>query len=133
MSYFGQQYPLYVPPSGLEPIKVRMTTTTQTTTMETEQLTKTLVVFGATGDLSRKKIIPALETLHNKGLLDNTKVIGCARSAESREEWLERLGRSYESEFLDKLFYHKCDLGDPKSLESIPVEGDSTFFLSVPP
>ena len=94
---------------------------------------KTIVVFGATGDLSRRKIIPALETLFLKGLLQDTKVIGCARSAANREEWLERLGREYNDEFLTQMYHHKCDLADAKSLESIPVEGDSTFFLSVPP
>ena len=38
--------------------------------------TKTLVIFGATGDLCRRKLIPALETLDKKGLLpDNFKII----------------------------------------------------------
>ena len=63
MSYFGQHYLLYVPPyiSGYE--KVKITTMNQMTTMETEPLTKGIVIFGATGDLCKKKLIPALYKL----------------------------------------------------------------------
>ena len=96
--------------------------------------TKTLVIFGATGDLCRRKLIPALETLHKKGLLpDNFKIIGAARRENTRQSWLESLGRYYEADFSLKLDYHRCDLSDVDSLRSIPVSDDMTFFLSVPP
>ena len=39
MHYSGSQYPLYVPPCGLDPIKVKLNTTTRTTMMEMEQRT----------------------------------------------------------------------------------------------
>ena len=133
-SFYGRQYPLYVPPSHLEDIKVKTITTTRTTTMETEQHTKTLVIFGATGDLCRRKLIPALETLHKKGLLpENFKIIGAARRENTRQSWLESLGKYYEADFSLKLDYHRCDLSDVDSLRSIPVSDDMTFFLSVPP
>ena len=96
--------------------------------------TKTLVIFGATGDLCRRKLIPALETLHKKGLLpDNFKIIGAARRENTRQSWLESLGKYYEADFSLKLDYHRCDLSDVDSLRSIPVSDDMTFFLSVPP
>ena len=96
--------------------------------------TKTLVIFGATGDLCRRKLIPALETLHKKGLLpDDFKIIGAARRENTRQSWLESLGRYYEADFSLKLDYHRCDLSDVDSLRSIPVTDDMTFFLSVPP
>ena len=96
--------------------------------------TKALVIFGATGDLCRRKLIPALETLHKKGLLpDNFKIIGAARRENTRQSWLESLGRYYEADFSLKLDYHRCDLSDVDSLRSIPVTDDMTFFLSVPP
>jgi len=96
--------------------------------------TKTLVIFGATGDLCRRKLIPALETLHKKGLLPNDfKIIGAARRENTRQSWLESLGRYYEADFSLKLDYHRCDLSDVDSLRSIPVTDDMTFFLSVPP
>ena len=102
--------------------------------METEQHTKTLVIFGATGDLCRRKLIPALETLHKKGLLpDNFKIIGAARRENTRQSWLDSLGKYYEADFSLKLDYHRCDLSDVDSLRSIPVSDDMTFFLSVPP
>ena len=133
-SFYGRQYPLYVPPSHLEDIKVKTITTTRTTTMETEQHTKTLVIFGATGDLCRRKLIPALETLDKKGLLpDNFKIIGAARRENTRQSWLDSLGKYYEADFSLKLDYHRCDLSDVDSLRSIPVSDDMTFFLSVPP
>jgi glucose-6-phosphate 1-dehydrogenase len=133
-SFYGRQYPLYVPPSHLEDIKVKTITTTRTTTMETEQHTKTLVIFGATGDLCRRKLIPALETLHKKGLLpDNFKIIGAARRENTRQSWLDSLGKYYEADFSLKLDYHRCDLSDVDSLRSIPVSDDMTLFLSVPP
>ena len=133
-SFYGRQYPLYVPPSHLDDIKVKTITTTRMTTMETEQHTKTLVIFGATGDLCRRKLIPALETLDKKGLLpDNFKIIGAARRENTRQSWLESLGKYYEADFSLKLDYHRCDLSDVDSLRSIPVSDDMTFFLSVPP
>ena len=102
--------------------------------METEQHTKTLVIFGATGDLCRRKLIPALETLDKKGLLpDNFKIIGAARRENTRQSWLDSLGKYYEADFSLKLDYHRCDLSDVDSLRSIPVSDDMTFFLSVPP
>ena len=66
MSYFGQQYPLYVPPSISGYEKVKITTTNQMTMTETAPLTKGIVIFGATGDLCKKKLIPALYNLWKK-------------------------------------------------------------------
>ena len=75
----GLQYRLYYPRyiSGYE--KVKITTTRQTNTMETEPLTRGIVIFGATGDLCKKKLIPALFKLWQKGLLpDNYLIMGSA-------------------------------------------------------
>ena len=66
-------WPRYI--SGYE--KVKMTTTTQTTTMETEPLTRRIVIFGAAGDLCKKKLIPALYELWKKELLPkNILIVG---------------------------------------------------------
>ncbi|KPJ63081.1 MAG: hypothetical protein AMS15_01885, partial [Planctomycetes bacterium DG_23] len=47
-----------------------------------------MVVFGASGDLTRKKLIPALYSLDCDGLLDdNFTIVGFARSDKSREEF----------------------------------------------
>ena len=128
------QYPLFYPRyiSGYE--RVKITTTKRTSTTEMEQPTRTLVIFGATGDLCRRKLIPALHTLWEKGTLpENLNIIGAARRDNDRDSWLSSLGRYYDADFSVKLDYHQCDLSDVDSLRSIPQSDDMTYFLSVPP
>ena len=103
MSYFGQQYPLYYPQyiSGYE--KVKITTTKRTNIMETEPLTRGIVIFGATGDLCKKKLIPALYKLWTKDLLPKGfSITGAARRDPSRDDWLKSLGE-YPEEFTNHL------------------------------
>src|SRR4051812_41191164 len=51
-----------------------------------------LVIFGAAGDLTKRKLIPALYNLHKNNLLpDEFSVIGVARAEMSDEEFRERL------------------------------------------
>ena len=134
MSYFGQQYPLFVPPSHLDDLKVKMTITTRTTTMATEQLTKGIVIFGATGDLCKKKLIPALYNLWKKNLLpENFVITGSARREPTVQQWKESLGE-YPEEFLYHLDYICADLSMPDTLSHLPdYLEDNTYFLSVPP
>jgi len=134
MRYYGSQYPLYVPPSGLEHIKVKLNTTTATTTMETELLTKGIVIFGATGDLCKKKLIPALYKLWRKDLLPhNFLITGCSRRDPGARFWKESLG-DYPEEFLRQLDYVSVDLDNPDTLSHLPdYLHDNTYFLSVPP
>ena len=57
-----------------------MYTTNQTSTMETDVLTKGIVIFGATGDLCKRKLIPSLHKLWEKGLLpENFTITGASR------------------------------------------------------
>ena len=51
-----------------------------------------LVLFGATGDLARKKIYPALQGLVQHGHLD-MPVIGVASSPLDRDAWLAWLNK----------------------------------------
>ena len=134
MSYFGQQYPFYVPPCGLEPIRVKLNTTIQTTMMETAPLTKGIVIFGATGDLCKKKLIPALYKLWQKDLLpDNFLITGCSRRSPTTKDWKASLGE-YPEEFLHHLDYISADLDNVDTLSHLPdYLHDNTYFLSVPP
>ena len=94
---------------------------------------KTIVIFGATGDLCRRKLIPALYTLHRKSLLPkDLKIIGASRTQHSKESWIEVLG-SYSQEFIKRLNYVSCDLSDAESLKMLESYEDTTYFLSVPP
>ena len=133
MHLHGYPYPLYFPQyiSGCE--RVKMTTMIQTTTMEMEQLTKGIVIFGATGDLCKRKLVPALHKLWEKGLLPKEFIItGASRKDPGREGWIESLG-DYPEEFKSLLDYVSCDLDDPESLCHLPQKDDMTYFLSVPP
>ena len=134
MHSHGFQYRLYWPRyiSGYE--KVKMTTTTQTTTMETEPLTKGIVIFGATGDLCKRKLIPALYKLWQKELLpDNFLIMGSARREPTAEMWKESLG-DYPEDFLNHLDYQCADLSMVDTLRHLPdYIDDLTYFLSVPP
>ena len=137
MSYFGQHYLLYVPPSISGAERVKITTMTQKTTMEmaqpTEILTHQIVIFGATGDLCRRKLIPSLFKLHEKKLLpSNLVIVGTSRREISKETWLYSLGE-YPEDFLHRLNWIPTDLGSQESLSKLPEADDSTYFLSVPP
>ena len=105
---------------------------------ETEQHTKPqtsgIVIFGATGDLCKKKLIPALYELWKKGLLpDNFLITGCARREPTAEMWKASLG-DYPEEFLYHLDYISADLDNPDTLSHLPdYLEDNTYFLSVPP
>ena len=130
----GLRYPLFYPHyiSGYE--KVKMFTTNQTTMTETEPLTKRIVIFGATGDLCRRKLIPALFELWKKELLPpNLLIVGASRRELSRECWLNDLGE-YPEGFTDWLDFVSCDLGCKESLMKLhDKSADTTYFLSVPP
>ena len=130
----GLQYRLYWPRyiSGYE--KVKITTTNQMTMMETEPLTRRIVIFGATGDLCKKKLIPALYKLWQKKLLpENILIVGASRRELSKEVWLEKLG-DYPQEFTTWLDFISCDLDCKESLMKLHDDSaDTTYFLSVPP
>ena len=130
----GFQYRLYYPRyiSGYE--KVKMYTTNQTNMTETAPLTRGIVIFGATGDLCKKKLVPALYKLWQKELLpDNFLIVGAARRQPTVREWKESLGE-YPDDFLHHLDYQCADLSMPETLRHLPdYIDDMTYFLSVPP
>ena len=130
----GYPYPLYVPPyiSGYE--KVKITTTKRTNTMETEPLTRRIVIFGAAGDLCRRKLIPALYKLWQKKLLPhNILIVGASRRDLPKDVWLQKLG-DYPQEFTTWLDFISCDLDCQESLNKLHDQSaDTTYFLSVPP
>ena len=130
----GSQYRLYWPRyiSGYE--KVKMTITNRTTMMEMEPLTRRIVIFGAAGDLCKKKLIPALYELWKKELLPkDILIVGASRRDLPKEVWLERLG-DYPEEFTTWMDFISCDLDCKESLMKLHDESaDTTYFLSVPP
>jgi len=102
--------------------------------MATEPLTKGIVIFGATGDLCKRKLIPSLHKLWEKGLLpENFLITGCSRRDPGVTVWKESLG-DYPDEFLHQLDYISADLDNVDTLRHLPdYLHDNTYFLSVPP
>ena len=93
---------------------------------------KAIVIFGATGDLCKRKLIPALYALHKKRLLpDDLVIIGSARREPTPENWRASLG-DYPDDFMYRLDYQSSDLDVVETLEFGDYD-DVTYFLSVPP
>ena len=116
-----------------------------------------LVIFGASGDLSQKKLFPALYRLDLDGLLPhNSCIIGTARTAMDHSSFRElirqavekAMGREFDRKAWDvfsaRLYYHAGDYDNPASYTSMKavitgLERDHEtlanriFYLAVPP
>jgi glucose-6-phosphate 1-dehydrogenase len=56
-----------------------------------------LVIFGASGDLAHRKLLPALYSLEFRGLLpESFAVVGVARTESSSESWREHMRKAVE-------------------------------------
>ena len=137
MFYYGSRYPLYYPRyiSGYEKVKITITNPRITKEMEQhiEPLTRGIVIFGATGDLCKRKLIPALFKLWEKKLLPlGFTIVGASRRDPGRDGWIKSLG-DYPDSFTSLLDYVSCDLSSQESLSKLPDFDDTTYFLSVPP
>ena len=100
-----------------------------------------LVLFGGGGDLAMRMLLPSLYFLEHDGLLpDDLKIIGAARSDESREEYVARVRAAVEGKAraddawsdaawarLDaRLDYLPVDATDPASLKPIKERSATT-------
>ena len=113
-----------------------------------------LLLFGATGDLSRRMLIPSLFGLHNDGLLHpELRIIGTARSALSTAEFralaqnaletaveADRRPAASVAAFLDRLVYVALDATRPEGFAALAgevreagVPGRLAIFLSTAP
>ncbi len=117
----------------------------------TRSKVSTLLLFGATGDLSHRMLLPSLYGLHADGLLpDGLKIVGTARSqlddGEFRKSAIEALAehlpadfydRSKAEEFAKSLSYVQLDatkVNDFARLtDQIDPEGGLAIFLSTAP
>ena len=115
----------------------------------------TIVILGASGDLTARKLMPALFDLHQKkGLPRPFKIVGCSRSdwddrtfrdkmKQSLEEDGESVGGDWES-FAPQLFYRRVDYGERDTFEQlaeallsldrkIDTGGNRIFYFALPP
>jgi len=118
----------------------------------------TVVLFGASGDLAKRKVIPAMYDLaiHN-ALGPRYAIVGFARTPMSEDAFRTTLGDAAKSisevgpidpkrwdEFASNLYYTSGDYGNPEAyaqlakrlaeLESLKnIGGNRLFYLSTPP
>lgn len=85
-----------------------------------------LVIFGATGDLAQRKILPALfRRFCAAQISDGTLIIGAARSCLSTEEFRQQLAQSLR-QILDPETYSPASLTDFLQIVSyVPLDGNT--------
>ncbi|QDS99879.1 glucose-6-phosphate dehydrogenase [Adhaeretor mobilis] len=92
----------------------------------------TFVIFGASGDLTSRKLIPALYKLFVKGRLPSgVRVVGFSRSKFSHDQWRESLaettaefvGDGFDkgkwTEFAGHIYYHPGDIGEAEDFATL--------------
>ena len=115
-----------------------------------------LIIFGASGDLAKRKLIPGIFALEIQNLLpDNFAILGASRSKMSDDEFRKLLRDSlikYSNSanakkidtFLKKICFQPVDAKDPndypkllerlqKLRKELSINGNTIFYLSTPP
>lgn len=129
----------------------------ETTTSFSSAPPCTLVIFGASGDLAKRKLVPALYELHRQGLLaPEFTVVGFSRTPMTHEEFRARMqgftktfvkenySEAVWKSFAERLFYQPGDLTVPESVaelkktlqsfaEKRKTGGNIIFYLSTLP
>lgn len=120
-----------------------------------EEFRTTIVIFGASGDLTYRKLIPALHSLACASRLPEVvKVLGVSRTNYSDQEFRDhlregtdkygRLSPSHWEGFKERLFYLPGLYDDPETYHQLeqrlrelypenPGPGNILFYLAVPP
>lgn len=111
-----------------------------------------LLLFGATGDLAKRMLLPSLFALHQDGLIpEELRIAGTARSQFSDEDYRQFAAtalsdylpedRKSEGEiraFLDRLCYQSLDASSPDGYDDLAIKlgdisGGLAIFLSTAP
>ncbi|MDY7033435.1 MAG: glucose-6-phosphate dehydrogenase [Thermodesulfobacteriota bacterium] len=114
-----------------------------------------IVIVGASGDLTSRKLIPALYNLFVYNVLpDPFVIVGCARTKMSDEEFRDKIKKaiihdnepdsSKSKDFLSKLHYQEIDYEDISSFKVLAeflkkidmkcgTKGNKVFYLAIPP
>ena len=118
--------------------------------------TTTIVIFGASGDLAKRKLVPALFTLAAKNRLDdNVRIVGASRSPMSDDQFRESMWDALQEfrdlknrrhdwdRFARRLHYIPADISNPEHFVNLKeqleeLEGDAKpanrlFYLSIAP
>ena len=115
-----------------------------------------VVIFGATGDLTKRKLMPALFRLMCEGCLDNVQILCVGRSPVSDEEFrkmvrdglnasnkVERCGDQEWSDFTQRISYISGELDNDETYAHIASQlsdlaktvssGNHLFYFATPP
>ncbi len=115
----------------------------------------TIAIFGASGDLTSRKLIPALyELFRKKRLPENTRIVGVSRTRFSHDEWRDKLaattskfvGKNFDADlwrrFAPSIFYQPGDIAKADEmaalggfLNTVDVEPNAgrIYYLAVAP
>lgn len=110
-----------------------------------------LVVFGASGDLTNRKLMPSLFDLYQRQLISKQfYVLGCGRTQISNEQFRQSVKDAVKESsdltmvFADRMYFVSGDYGDVKLYQDLKqriaelnklhkLDGNLIFYLSVPP
>jgi glucose-6-phosphate 1-dehydrogenase len=114
----------------------------------------TLVLFGATGDLAARKLLPALFNLWRGGYLDTFALVAVARKDNSDDDFRKDTAKDLvkfasntggsPDGFLAKVHYHRADFGRPEDMQGLAgrlaalekqekLPGNRLFYLATDP
>ena len=115
----------------------------------------TIVILGATGDLTARKLVPTLFNLYlNDGLPNPFQIVGCGRTKMSDRQFRDRMMKALEAiniinhakwpSFADALQYRSIEYGQLTSFLKLSeflkdidqkhnTQGNRIFYLALPP
>jgi len=104
----------------------------------------TVVIFGATGDLTKRKLVPALYKLHSTGKLHQETTIIAIGRKEHTDQSIAQEVRSFLSvddaswrSFCQRLHYHQLEFHDKTAYDALKkkLSNDESkmFYLATPP
>lgn len=118
-------------------------------------MSHTMVIFGASGDLTSRKLIPALYRQFCRGRLPKpTRIVGVSRSPFTSEQWRVQLAQTTEKYvkddfdhnawqgFAEQVFYHAGDIENERDFQELAnflndvesgLETDRVYYLSTMP
>jgi len=118
-------------------------------------MSHTMVIFGASGDLTSRKLVPALYRQFQRGRLPNpTRIVGVSRSSFTSEQWRAQLAESTAkyvkgdfnndswNAFSQNIFYQPGDIGSEEDFHKLSAflneleasaTTDRVYYLSTMP